>query len=157
MKVKTIVSEDFVNYRQPSMFIGFPTCTFKCEKESGCNCCQNSELVKSKTHDVLATDIVTKYTHNPITSAIVCGGLEPFDSFEDLLSLIQELRKYTDDTIVIYTGYNESEIVNKTTLLSSYKNIIVKFGRYIPNSQSRYDELLGVTLASDNQYAKQIS
>ena len=157
MRVKGITYEDFVNYKVPSMFIVFPNCTFKCERESGCSCCQNSELAESEIYIVSPSSIAINYIHNPITSAIVCGGLEPFDSFEDLLSLIQELRKYTDDTIVIYTGYNESEIVNKTTLLSSYKNIIVKFGRYIPNSQSRYDELLGVTLASDNQYAKQIS
>ena len=157
MEIKGITYEDFLNYKAPSMFVIFPCCTFKCEKESGCRCCQNSELAQSETYDVDIKSIVKNYINNPITSAIVCGGLEPFDSFEDLLSLIQELRKYTDDTIVIYTGYNESEIVNKTTLLSSYKNIIVKFGRYIPNSQSRYDELLGVTLASDNQYAKQIS
>ena len=35
--------------------------------------------------------------------------------------------------------------------------IIIKWGRYIPNRPSRYDEILGVTLASDNQYGKQIS
>ena len=38
-----------------------------------------------------------------------------------------------------------------------FKNIIIKFGRYIPNRNNKYDEILGVTLASDNQFAEKIS
>jgi len=34
-------------------------------------------------------------------------------------------------------------------------NIIVKFGRYRPNQEKHYDKILGVFLASDNQYAKE--
>ena len=41
--------------------------------------------------------------------------------------------------------------------LLKYKNIIIKFGRYIPNSENKYDEILGVTLASQNQYAKRVT
>ena len=36
------------------------------------------------------------------------------------------------------------------------QNIIVKFGRYIPDTDQRYDEVLGVILASDNQYAERL-
>ena len=43
------------------------------------------------------------------------------------------------------------------TILKNYDNIIIKYGRYIPNQPSRYDSILGVTLASDNQYAERIS
>jgi hypothetical protein len=32
--------------------------------------------------------------------------------------------------------------------------VIVKFGRFIPNQKSHYDEILGVNLVSPNQYAK---
>ena len=35
-------------------------------------------------------------------------------------------------------------------------SIIIKFGRFIPNKPSRFDELLGVELASDNQYAMRL-
>ena len=35
MRIKFLVDEDFVNYKKPSMFIGFPSCTWKCEKECG--------------------------------------------------------------------------------------------------------------------------
>ena len=62
-----------------------------------------------------------------------------------------------DDDIVIYTGYNKEEIVDKITQLADFKNIIIKFGRYVPNRPSRYDEILGITLVSDNQYAEKIS
>jgi hypothetical protein len=34
-------------------------------------------------------------------------------------------------------------------------NIIVKFGRYRPNQEPHFDKVLGVELASDNQYAKE--
>jgi len=35
MKLKFLIDEDFVNYKEPSMFIGFPNCTFKCDIDSG--------------------------------------------------------------------------------------------------------------------------
>ena len=38
-----------------------------------------------------------------------------------------------------------------------YSNIIIKFGRFIPNREPHFDEVLGVNLASNNQYAKRIS
>ena len=154
MKVKGITYEDFVNYKKPSMFIAFPTCTFKCEKECECRCCQNSDLALSPTYEIDTYKIAASYANNPITSAVVCGGLEPFDSFDDLLDLCGEIRAISDDDIVIYTGYYESEIKCKLWWLSQFSNIIIKFGRYIPDGNQVYDDLLGVTLASDNQYAK---
>jgi hypothetical protein len=41
--------------------------------------------------------------------------------------------------------------------LRYYKNIYVKFGRYLVGQEPHYDEVLGVTLASDNQYGKKVS
>ena len=84
-------------------------------------------------------------------------GLEPFDSWNDLLELITRIRNFADDDIVIYTGYNKDEIENKVCILSKYKNIIIKYGRYIPNRENHYDDVLGVYLASNNQYAEKIS
>ena len=63
----------------------------------------------------------------------------------------------TQDEIIIYTGYYPEEIEEKINKLKQFANIIVKFGRYIPDRPSRYDEVLGVTLISDNQFAKRIS
>jgi organic radical activating enzyme len=158
MKIVFLNDYDIVNYKKPSMFIGFPCCTFKCNKESGQNVCQNYELIKSKLIDVTYEEVVKEYIENPLTSAIVFGGLEPFDTYEDVKSLIKEFRKYTNDEIVIYTGYNEDEVKNKTALLSkNFTNIIVKFGRFMPNTTQHFDEILGVKLFGDNQYAKKIS
>lgn len=157
MKIKGIIFEDFVNYKKPAMVIEFPVCNFKCDKECGQQVCQNSSLAKSPTHDISIDKIVLSYLRNPITEALVCQGLEAFDSKEDLYQLIKVFRKYTDDDIVIYTGYTEEELFSEIEFLKRvYKNIIIKFGRFIPNRPSYYDETLGVFLASSNQYAKKI-
>ena len=62
----------------------------------------------------------------------------------------------SSDTIVIYTGYYPSEIGDKLKKLFKFKNIIIKFGRFIPNDTPRHDNILGVTLASSNQFAQTI-
>ena len=57
MRLKGIVVEDFINYKKPSIFIGFPCCTFKCNKESGQLVCQNYQLIKEKKIEVTALTI----------------------------------------------------------------------------------------------------
>lgn len=157
MIIKQLLDEDFVNYKVPSMYIGFPKCSFKCEKECGMQVCQNGVLATSPTIDIDINTVVNRYTNNPITSAIIIAGLEPFDSFDDLLNLVIETRDYVEDDIVIYTGYYKEEIKDMIETLKCFKNIVIKFGRYVPNQQPHYDEVLGVNLASDNQYAERIS
>ena len=158
MVIKGIIDEDFVNYKKPSMFITFPSCTWKCEKECGMRVCQNGALAQSPDIEVSINSLIKRYIDNPITQAIVFGGLEPMDSWNDMVSLIDEVRKYTEDEIVVYTGYRMDEICEKTYWLGNkYKNIIFKIGRFVPNQQSRYDEILGIELASNNQYAERIS
>ena len=159
MVIKGLIDEDFVNYKKPAMYIAFPSCTFKCERESGCKgMCQNSSLAKSPDIDISAENIVNRYLQNPITKSIIFAGLEPMDSWDDMVSLIDEFRKYTDDDVVVYTGYRIDEICKKTYWLGNkYKNIIFKFGRFIPDMPSRYDEILGIKLASNNQRAEVIS
>lgn len=63
----------------------------------------------------------------------------------------------TQDDIVIYTGYYKEEIEEYIDELKMFPNLIVKFGRYIPNHEKHFDEVLGIYLASDNQYAERIS
>lgn len=181
MIVKQIVDEDFVNYKKPSMFIAFPSCDWKCERECGRRVCQNGTLANSPNIDIDAEKIVARYVNNALTNSIVVGGLEPFDDFGDLLHLIISFRRQCDDDIVIYTGYTEDELHQKLRynfklilpgeeqevelknydafqyIIDNYKNIIVKFGRFVPNQKPHYDEVLGVMLASNNQHAKQIS
>lgn len=173
MIIKQLRDEDFTNYRLPSMVVGFPSCTFKCEKECGCKgMCQNSELAISPEIEITPKAIVDRYMSNPISKAMVCGGLEPFDSFDDLIHLLAEFRSVTNDPFIIYTGYTKDELKYMTYYtfwshgkvewsyleqLQKFSNIIIKFGRYIPNQELHYDEVLGISLASSNQYAEKIS
>ena len=153
MKIKGLITEDFVNYKKASMTIIFPYCTFKCGKDY----CQNSSLAKTPIIEISIDDLVNRYINNPITEAVVMQGLEPFDSWNDLKEFVKKLREYNNDDIVIYTGYNKDEVIEYVKELSIYPNIIVKFGRYIPNQEKHYDDVLGVYLASNNQYAERIS
>ena len=158
MVIKSFKDEDFVNYKKPSMFIITPTCSFKCDKENGCLMCQNSHLVREPTHNVDARLLVKRYVTNPITSAIVFGGLEPFDTAQDMYEFVHILRNeyWCSDDVVIYTGYTEEELINNRYYknILEYGNIIIKYGRFRPNQAPHHDEVLGVNLASDNQYAK---
>ena len=79
------------------------------------------------------------------------------NQFDDIYNFIVDFRFYCNDDIVIYTGYTEEEIKDYISKLKKFENIIIKFGRYIPNQEKHYDKILGIYLASDNQYAKKIS
>ena len=159
MKVKGIIDEDFVNYRKPSMYICSSICDFKCDRENGNSICQNGSLAKERNIQISDDKIIKRYQENPITKAIVLAGLEPFEQFDEVNSFIGKLRTtyHCDDTVVIYTGFNKAEISSQIETLRKYKNIIVKFGRFIPNEERHYDDVLGVYLASHNQYAEIIS
>ena len=156
MLIKNIVQEDFVNYKKPSMFIAFPFCSFKCERECGIKCCQNSPLAQMPNIEVGIDTIVEAYLNNDITRAIVFGGLEPLDSFDDVYALIKAFRERTNDDVIIFTGYYKEEIAQQIILLRQFPNIIIKYGRFIPGDKPHRDELLGVYLSSSNQYAERI-
>lgn len=157
MKLLHIIHEDFVNYKLPSMTLEFPYCSFKCNIESNHPICHNTNILeKYDIKDIAIRDIIDSYINNPITSSIVMQGLEPFDSWEELLELIKELRGVTQDDIIIYTGYCKYEIVENIKALKQFDNIIIKVGRYMPGYEPHMDNVLGVKLASDNQYAKRI-
>lgn len=155
MKVIDVVFEDFVNYKKPSMVIEFPYCTFKCNHECGKNVCQNYQLKDSEVLELEPDDLISEYSKDPVTEAVVMQGLEPFDSMDDVIAFIDRFRDSFNDDIVIYTGYNEDEI--DVSSLKKYKNITVKYGRYIPGQTPHFDKELGVMLYSDNQYSKRIS
>ena len=173
MIVKEIRDEDFTSYKKPSMVIGFPSCTFKCERDCGCRgMCQNLALATAPNIEIEDGNIVERYLKNPITKAIIMAGLEPFDSAPSLVGLINCFRMNTDDDIVIYTGYTEEEVKNMHYTIhyswgkqsygylgeiAKHPNIIIKYGRYRPNEEPHYDSVLGIRLASSNQYAVRIT
>jgi organic radical activating enzyme len=159
MKIRNLMDEDIVNYKKTSMFVATCYCDFKCCIELGLDICicQNSPIAQSKIINISNERIVKRYMKNKLTHAIVFGGLEPFKQFEELIELIKLFREQTNDDIVIYTGYNKNELSEEIEQLKQFENIIIKFGRYIPGDEVHYDELLGVSLASKNQYAEKIS
>lgn len=157
MLIKGLVDEDFLQYKKSAMFIIFPYCSLKCDKENNSHLCQNSSLLKSQNIEISIDSLVSRYLDNPITHAIVCGGLEPFDSWEDLLELVKKFREVSLDDLVIFTGYTEDELKDKIEILKQYQNIILKVDRFRPNQKAHYDETLGINLISDNQYGIKIS
>ena len=157
MRVKNVIYEDLTNYKKPAMFIGNISCSGKCcvESKLPMSICQNDALRNAPIINMPNKDLISAYMGNPLTSAIVFGGLEPFEQYQEILEFVAQLRTTfnCDDDIVIYTGYNFNEIECEMMELSVFKNIVIKLGRYIPNRESVYDPVLGITLASDNQYA----
>ena len=160
MKIKTVVDEDFTNYKKPAMFIGTATCGGKCCIEAGIplSVCQNDGWRSGAPIEFDEETLIKRYENNPLTSAIVFGGLEPFEQYEDVEHFIYKFRMRGNlDDVVIYTGYYPEEIKEQLRCLELFPNIVVKFGRYVPNRPNRYDDVLGVTLVSDNQFAERIS
>lgn len=160
MRIKGLVDEDFVNYKKPSMFIGTISCGGKCCNEMNLplSVCQNDGWRESAPIEINDKKLIERYDANPITKAIVFGGLEPFEQYQEIEDFIYEFRGGygIPDDIVIYTGYYPEEIKEQIETLKLFNNIIIKFGRYIPGRPSRYDDVLGVTLISDNQFAERL-
>jgi len=152
--------EDFTNYKVPSLFLITTTCNWKCCTEGGFDhtVCQNSSLVPAEIKEYKIESIYNAYINNPITKSIVIGGLEPFMQFDEVRALIDYFRwNNCFDDIIIYTGYYPEEIIDELNCLQKYTNIIIKFGRFIPNQKEHFDEVLGINLVSDNQYGERIS
>lgn len=159
IRLKNILDENFQDYKKTSMMLATCKCDWKCAKEGNfdISICQNSELANQKNIEVSIKSIIDRYLNNPITQAIIIGGLEPMLQFNEILEFVKNFRLECDDDIVIYTGYYPKEVLYIIDRLSVYKNIIIKFGRYKENSNKKFDDILGIWLPSDNQYAVKIS
>ena len=158
MRVKGIIDYDCTNYKVPCLTIEFPYCSFKCDLLNGSPVCQNYSLILERDIEISGEQIWKLYNENPLTKAFCFQGLEPFDSMMDMCELITFIRKIKNchDPIVIYTGYEKGEDPVIENFLRHYDNIIVKWGRYIVGDEPHYDELLGVKLASNNQWSELI-
>lgn len=150
------------------MFIATTECDWKCCKECGKNICQNMQLAQMSDVEISPETLISRFKANFISEAIVFGGLEPLyapdnhvHAFNEFSHYIYLLPHFTD--VVVYTGYYPSEIHYSNFQFwqaqtnSIHGNLIFKFGRYIPNKPSRRDPILGVELASNNQFAININ
>lgn len=158
--MRGVVAEDFCNYKLPSMFISTAFCDWKCCTEQGVDIgvCQNAPLATQEIMDAPVEVLYNLYHNNDITKAVVLGGLEPILQADEILDLIRYFRlKGENCPFVIYTGYYPDEIQSDIMEeLRALGNVIVKFGRYIQDSNPRYDSVLGITLASENQFAREL-
>lgn len=159
MILKGIIDYDCVNYKKPVLTLEFPRCDFKCDKLNKCQVCQNSSLAFEPDIEIPFTKIWEMYIENPLTKGFCFQGLEPLYDINETLHFIIFIREvcHCDDPIIIYTGYNQDEATNFLQQINRYKNIIIKWGRFIMNQKPHYDEILGVNLASNNQYAEVIN
>lgn len=158
--LKGVVAEDFVNFKVPCMFLITCCCDWKCctEQNVPTSVCQNEAIHQQPQKTFSYESIFNYFENNDISRSIVIGGLEPILQFDEVLGLIDYFRQNGENCpFVIYTGYYPDEIHEKISLLMHYQNIYVKFGRYIPNDKPHYDDVLGINLASNNQYGVKIS
>lgn len=137
------------NYKKISMYLALGiTCIWKCH-----NCC-NAHYKNNQEYLITDTEtIIEEYIANPFVDALVISGLEPFDNFEQVYSMIEAFRENINDDIVIFSGYIRDEVHELVNSLYMFDNIIFKFGRYKPDLEPKHNELLGITLASSNQYS----
>ena len=154
-----IIDADFINYKDATFVIyAGISCTFKCCKDNP-SICHNNPLCKQPKINCSITELIERYDNQTISRTVTFQGLESLDNLKQILWFIYYFKQNHDDTIIIWTGYTEEECEDLIYLIKEkmkYENIIIKFGRYIPNQKPHFDPVLGVNLASDNQYAKKI-
>lgn len=159
MKIRNIADEVFQDYYKISMLIGTCFCDFKCLKDLGkdISICQNSELYKTDIREIENDVLIKRFNDNSVTEAIIFGGLEPIIQIDEIEDFISLFRKTNENDVLIYTGYYPYEIEYELDRLTKYKNILFKFGRFIPNGKVKYDNVLKTYLSSENQYGCRLS
>lgn len=148
--------EVFQDYKKSALLLCTCFCDWKCCTELGRDksMCQNSTLKEVAIKKIPFSEIFDMVTRNTVIDAVIFGGLEPFIQINQVIQCIEYLRErgMTKD-ILIYTGYYIEEIDEAIIERLKESDVILKCGRYIPDRPPKFDDILGVTLASDNQYS----
>ena len=155
MILKGIIDESFGDYKLCSMLLITNSCEWKCEG------CQNVHLSTLPSIEYQDDEIFCRFLTNPLSEAIVFGGLEPLDQADEIVKFIRKAKDeyHLGIPLIFYTGYTEEEL--SSFKFNSFRDIckeyrgrvIIKCGRYIQNCPPKYDENLGVTLISNNQFS----
>lgn len=163
-----VKTDNVTDYEETSMLLVFPKCSGKCGPA-----CHNYNMIgKTAPLNVKVEDIVNLYNSLSDHKAVVCAGLEPFDSFDDLYALVEAFANNSKPCdFVIYSGYypyNDVSYENSTGITNVWElarkivkikgsnqdfTLYFKYGRYIedPNDDGYDSRLLGVHLSSRNQ------
>lgn len=163
MRVRKLLTERFQDYKVPCMYLAACFCDWKCCPDRP-YICQNNPVAKLPIQDIPDDEILDAYLADPITSAIVIAGLEPLLQVREVVSLIRRaVERGIATTFVIYTGYTaaEAKVIGffdelSATGFGNGVEVIMKYGRYIPDQKPHFDDVLGVELASDNQYGERV-
>jgi len=109
-----------------------------------CKDCWNKDMWSFETKNEISTDKIFEKIINEkkyIEGITILGG-EPFDQYENLLTLIKQVRK-TDLSIILYTGYRLNELKDKNrTEILDYIDIIIT-DRYDKNYRTENGGLIG--------------
>lgn len=163
MRVRKLLTERYQDYRLPCMYLAACFCDWKCCPDTP-YVCQNHPVAQMPVTDIPDDEILDRYEENPITEAIVIAGLEPLLQVREVVNLIRcASERGIRTTFVIYTGYTKKEVrfigffdALKAAGIGDGIGVIMKYGRYVQDQQPHFDEVLGVELASGNQYAEKI-
>lgn len=146
--------EVFQDYKKSALLFSTCYCDWKCCHEAGVDIdiCQNQKIAQQR-EVILPFESVLRKVNQSFTDAVIFGGLEPLLQPDEVLQCINYLRchEVTKD-ILVYTGYYMEEIDEETLMYLTVCDVILKCGRYIPDRKPKFDAVLGITLASDNQY-----
>ncbi len=162
MKLRAIIDSDCNHYKDFTMVLFAPYCTWKCCTECGIpeSSCANHCFQQQDVKEYPNEAIINRYISNPLHGGLCIAGAEPLDS-NDLRGFLKEFRAAVPDVIIIYTGYTADEPIVVEFIDWLTKNdindVILKVGRYIPDGTKHIDPILGVPLASENQYAIKVN
>ena len=109
IRLKQVVAEDFCNYKLPSMFLITCFCDWKCCTEGNfdTSVCQNFSLKDYPIKEYPFILLYKFYMSNPITKAIIVGGLEPLLQSEELYNLISFIFFYISFAFSILKSFKE--------------------------------------------------
>jgi len=152
MKLKQILHETYGDYKECSMLLIADNCINKCEG------CHNQHLLQLESKIFPDEEIIKRFVENPLSKAIIFGGLEPMDQAEEVEKFIfTAINMGIACPIIIYTSYNPlSYVFRCSNVMEAIKQylgkVIIKHGPYKKDLKPVFNEDLGVTLASSNQY-----
>lgn len=148
-------AEVFQDYKDSAILFSAIDCDWKCCREYGQSICQNQKM-HGQREVILPFSRVLETICNSYTDAVIFGGLEPMLQADELVQCIEYLRQQgMSRPIIIYTGYYPHEINTDTLIRLANCHVIMKFGRYDPSYEPKFDDILGITLASGNQFSVQ--
>lgn len=114
---------------------GIRTSIFVTGCTHGCKGCFNEEYQDFHAGDVWTeqeTQTVISYLQSPMVSGLTLLGGEPFQNTEELTKLLYRIKKVTDKSVWVYSGYTFDEILQdeKKRQLLSLCDVLVD-GKFI--------------------------